>query len=192
MRLLMSTTSPYARKCRIVARELGLPVEEAAVDTLADPPALHAANPLGKIPALLLGDGRAIFDSPVICAYLRAQRPGDALAGEGWDARVTEALADGLLDAALGLRIDLASKSADKTWAGRMTRAIERGLPALGERMTGRFDMGAIAALCVTGYLDFRFHVADWPTLDWRAIPALAALDAAHRTRPSVAGTRPG
>lgn len=195
MRLLMSNTSPYARKCRILARELGLAVEDVAIDTMKDPAELLAANPLGKIPVLLTDEG-AVYDSPVICARLFDMAPGQGLMPAEGAARramqVTEALADGILDAALGLRAELLSRPADPTWTGRMTRAIERGLPALGARLTGGFDFGAVCALSVIHYLDFRFPVAEWPTLDWRRVEALAALDAMFGERASVRETMPG
>ena len=72
MQLFYSPTSPYARKCRVVARERGLmaDIEETLCNPMEDPPELQSKNPLGKIPALILDDGTAIFDSPVIAEYL--------------------------------------------------------------------------------------------------------------------------
>ena len=72
MQLFHSPTSPYARKCRVVARERDLmaDLEEVACNPMEDPAALHASNPLGKVPCLVLDDGMAIFDSPVIAEYL--------------------------------------------------------------------------------------------------------------------------
>src|SRR5690606_23928629 len=72
IQLFYSPTSPYARKCRVVARERGLMADLAEVDCnpTEDPAELHASNPLGKVPCLVLDDGMAIFDSPVIAEYL--------------------------------------------------------------------------------------------------------------------------
>src|SRR3546814_3506529 len=72
MQLFYSPTSPYARKCRVVARERGLmaDLEEVVCNPMEDPAALHASNPLGKVPCLVLDDGVAVFDSPVIAEYL--------------------------------------------------------------------------------------------------------------------------
>ena len=72
MQLLYSPTSPYARKCRVVARERGLipGIEEVDCNPHEDPAELQAKNPLGRVPTLVLDDGRAVFDSPVICDLL--------------------------------------------------------------------------------------------------------------------------
>jgi glutathione S-transferase len=73
MQLFYSATSPYARKVRMVAIETGLnaQITSVAVNVADDNPALFAANPLGKVPALLLDNGEALFDSPVICRYTK-------------------------------------------------------------------------------------------------------------------------
>src|SRR3546814_12983549 len=72
MHLFYSPTSPYARKCRVVARERGLTadLQEIACNPMEDPAALQTKNPLGRVPALVLDDGMAVFDSPVIVEYL--------------------------------------------------------------------------------------------------------------------------
>ena len=72
MQLFYSPTSPYARKCRVVARERGLMsgIEETSCNPYDNPEALQAKNPLTRVPALVLDDGTALFDSPVICEYL--------------------------------------------------------------------------------------------------------------------------
>lgn len=69
MILFNSPTSPYGRATRLVALELGLPVEEEVIDISAAV-FLDSHNPLRQIPTLLPHDGRAIYDSRVICAYL--------------------------------------------------------------------------------------------------------------------------
>lgn len=83
MKLYWAPASPYARKARMVIaeRELGSLVEEIIVPPYDDPPELIAANPLGKVPALLTDDGLTLFDSPVICAYLdvHCQAKGERL-----------------------------------------------------------------------------------------------------------------
>src|SRR5690606_317649 len=82
-------TSPYARKVRIAALEKGLGdrITLHALDPLQDPPELLAANPLAKVPCLLLDDGTVLVDSPVICEYLDSLAPRPALVPAGGDAR---------------------------------------------------------------------------------------------------------
>ena len=79
MRMRINPASPFARKVRIVARETGtidrLQEIETAVSPVTPNADLAAANPLVKIPALVLDDGSTLYDSRVIAEYL------DALAG---------------------------------------------------------------------------------------------------------------
>ena len=194
MKLLASPTSPYARKLRIIAHELGiaLPVEDTA--PMTDPAALLSANPLGKVPALVLDDGSvggsAIIDSPVIAAFLLASVPGQSLlpqSGHGhWQGRTTEALADGVLDAAIILRFNMAQGITRGPWVDRQYRAIERALAVMNTRVGGS-GFGDICIAVACDYLSFRF-----PDLDWRSHnPALVALADRLLATPAFVGTRP-
>lgn len=190
MKLLASFTSPYARKLRILAQELGLalPVEDTA--PMTDPAALLAANPLGKVPALVLDDGSAIIDSPVIAAFLLAQVPGQTLLpADGpshWQARTTEALADGVLDAAIILRFNMAQGITSGPWVDRQYRAIERALAVMNGRVGGS-GFGDICIAVACDYLSFRF-----PDLDWRTHnPALVGLTDRLLATPAFVGTQP-
>lgn len=190
MKLLASPTSPYARKLRIIAHELGLalPVEDTA--PMTDPAALLSANPLGKVPALVLDDGSAIIDSPVIAAWLLAQVPGQTLLpAEGpdhWQARTTEALADGVLDAAIILRFNMAQGITSGPWVDRQYRAIERALAVMNGR-TGGSAFGDICIAVACDYLSFRFADLDWRTHN----PALVALTDRLLATPAFAATVP-
>src|SRR3546814_13763865 len=90
MQLFYSPTSPYARKCRVVARERGLmaDLEEVVCNPMEDPAALHASNPLGKVHCLVLDDGVAVFDSPVIAEYLDGPGNEPALIPAAGPARI--------------------------------------------------------------------------------------------------------
>lgn len=201
MKLIFAPTSPFVRKVMVVARELGL---DGAIETQFNPaspltrdPALVSANPLGKIPALILDDGTALYDSPVICEYLAATAGDTALfppAGPArWAALTQQALADGLLDAAIANRYETVVRPEATRWEG-WTQAqlakvagaldeIERLAPMLGAAPT----IGTIAIGCALGYLDFRYGVLDWRT----GRPAAATWFAAFDERPAMAATRP-
>lgn len=190
MKLLASPTSPYARKLRVIAHELGqaLPVEDTA--PMTDPAALLSANPLGKVPALVLDDGSAIIDSPVIAAFLLASVPGQRLLPQSghdhWQARSTEALADGVLDAAIILRFNMAQGITSGPWVDRQYRAIERALAVMNGRVGGS-GFGDICIAVACDYLGFRF-----PELHWRGHnTALAALTDALLATPAFVATRP-
>ena len=191
MQLFGSLTSPYVRKLRVLAAELGIELPLAEISPMDDGAALLAANPLGKVPALVLDDGKAIVDSPVIAAWLLAQRPGNAFMPAGgnahWAARTTEAIADGILDAAIVLRFNAGQGVTSGMWVDRQYRAIDRGLAALAGRVSDGFGYAEICAVVACEYLDLR-----WPGIDWRGDqPALAALHDRLTARPSLVATRP-
>ena len=185
MKFYFTANSPYARKARIIIKELGLSarVEEIAITLPADED-FRAVNPLGKIPALILDDGSAIFDSPVICEYLDELGQGkfipkSSLFSEAkgkWRALTLQALGDGLADAVVRrnqeMRLEAGKRSADTI--ARQTKAIESSFAAL-ERMAPKFPeeptIGEVAVLSAIGYLDLRV-----PDDGWRnRYPQLAA-----------------
>src|ERR1700749_521778 len=114
MKLYFSPASPVSRKVRVLARELGLKLEEIEVSSRGNMD-FRRINPLGKIPALMLDDGSALFDSPVICEYLNHAGGGKFFPGNNifshhtnrWKALGLAALGDGLADAAVALRYEL-------------------------------------------------------------------------------------
>jgi glutathione S-transferase len=190
MKLLASLTSPYARKLRILGHELKIALELVETTPMADPAALLAANPLGKVPALLLDDGSAIIDSPVIAAFLLASVPGQKLlAGSGhahWQALTTEALADGVLDAAIILRFNMAQGITAGPWVERQHRAIERAMAVLNTRVGGS-GFGDICIVVACDYLTFRFPEMDWRTHN----PALVELTDRLLATPAFMATQP-
>ncbi|MFZ4690809.1 MAG: glutathione S-transferase N-terminal domain-containing protein [Polymorphobacter sp.] len=189
MKLLGSSTSPYVRKLRVIAAELALQLDYAETAALEDPAALLAANPLGKVPALILDDGSALFDSPVIAAYLLTLAPNDLVPAAGmahWQARTTEAIVDGILDAAIVLRFNLEQGVTSGMWVDRQFRAIDRGLAALAGRVGDGTTYAELCAVIVCEYLDLR-----WPAIDWRAHPALKSVHERLAELPSLASSRP-
>jgi glutathione S-transferase len=196
MKLYFAPPSPFARKARTVVLEKGLEgrIELVAVSPLEDPPALLAANPLGKIPALALDDGTSVYDSPVICEYLDSLAPQPPLYVTGTGRFVQQrrlALVDGLLDAAVAVRLE-AMRPPERQhvpWMDRQRRAVTRALGVLESEREALAtpDMVHLAAVIALEYLDFRL-----PELDWRAAhPQLAAWHAQAHERPSLAATRP-
>lgn len=192
--LFFSPTSPYVRKVCIVAAETGIALNliTATANPVDRSPDLVAVNPLGKVPCLRMTDGELLYDSPVICRYL-AQ--GSALypAGDAqWRALRREALADGVLDAALLTRYETFIRPESRQWQGWIDSQLAKISSALQLMERDRPDaeapdIGDIATGCALFYLDFRF-----PQIDWRsAHPGLAAFAEALGTRTSFASTRP-
>ena len=172
MKLYISKTSPYARKCCALILEKGLEGRVDVVETtpLDDPAELHALNPLGKVPALERERGPALMDSPLICEYL------DTLNDENWiptsgESRTLvlrqQALADGLIDLTIGRRIELMREDAQKWdfWVDRWANGIARTLNMLNDER-GQFersvDLGALSVAVALGYLDLRYADLDW------------------------------
>ncbi len=199
MKLRYSTTSPYVRKVSVTALELGLDgrIERVPTNTM-DPKSDHAAdNPLGKVPALITDDGEKLYDSPVICEYLDSLHGGDPLfpaAGAArWRALRLQALADGILDAAILKMLETRRRPEALRWDGwiklqngKIGCALDQ-LEAEAEALAGPLTIGQIAVGCALGYLDFRF--SDEP---WRARhPALAAWYEGFSERPSMRQTEP-
>jgi glutathione S-transferase len=191
--------SPFGRKVRIAISVLRLDdkvkAEPASNQDPADP--IRRQNPLGKVPVLLLDDGRTLFDSPVILEYL------DMLAGGGkiipkeakarFDALRLEALADGILDASILLVYEGRYRPAEKheqKWLDLQAGKVARGLAELEAAPPGLDappNVGQITLACALGYCDFRFHG------DWRKDhPRLVAwLDAFAAQVPAFAATKP-
>lgn len=199
MKLLYSPASPYARKVLVLAHETGqaseIEVVTAATSPVAGAPDVAPHNPLGKVPALILDNGTCLFDSRVICEYLDMRSEGARLFPEGaerWDALTRQALADGILDAALVTRYERVMRPEPLRWdawdAGQIAK-IKAGLDRIEAVVADMpvLDIGTIAIACALGYLDYRF-----PDLSWRdGRPATAAWYAVFEGRPSMTATVP-
>jgi glutathione S-transferase len=198
VKLYTNPASPFARKCRVIAHELDLNLEEINVAAARDDEALRRINPLKKIPILILDDGSALFDSSVICEYLNHVGGGKFFPGMNlfrgvsgrWKALGLEALADGIMEAAVANRYELLRpvESRNTEFIERYMATIRAGLDAL-ERMTFADPptIGEIATGCALGYLDFRY--ADMAWRDSR--PKLAAWFATFSQFPSMVATAP-
>lgn len=204
MKLIHSETSPYARKV-MVFLHLGGKTDEVEIVPGAGTPlqpneATCAVNPLGKLPCLVTDAGAPLYDSRVICRYLDAHfslglyPDGDAL----WPVLTREALADGILDAALLVVYEGRLRPEElrySPWVKGQMSKIHRALGQL-EGEAGRFgagrdgapDAGLVAVGCTLGYLDLRF-----PDMGWReGRPGLAEWFEGFAALPAMQATKPG
>jgi glutathione S-transferase len=191
MRLYYNVTSPYTRKVRIVLHEKGLfdRTEQILVDPWIDPPTLHTAVPVGRVPALVTDDGLVISESTTICDYLDGLPGGAPLIGKDrWPVMARVALAQGIIDASFSIAIEArrpeALRSADIV--ARHKRAILRILASAAVE-ADRFDLGDISLAAALGYLDLRVQDVDWR----KARPDIAGWFAKASERPSMQATRP-
>ena len=192
MKLFVNRPSPYGRKVLVVMHEKGLAdeVELVPVDPWQDPPALHAATPVGKVPALLRRDGTVLTESMTICAYLDAVKPLPALMDrDPWDIMGRVGLARGIIDAAFVTVLERRRPPVHQwgDWIARQAAAIARTVRVIDRPADGRFDLGDISLACAFGYLDFRLPESDWRT----ARPDLAAWFDAVSGRPSMQASTP-
>ena len=195
MKLYSNPASPFARKCLVIAHELGLKLEVIPTRPFEDPE-FRRINPLGKIPALLLDDGSVLIDSPVICEYLNHTGGGKFFPGMNiwkantgrWKALGLQALGDGIADAAVAHVVEGRQDPVNEKQRARHMAAVNAGLDAL-ERTTFAQDptIGEIAVACAIGYVEFRI-----PGLDWKASrPRLAAWYARFCEYPAMKATAP-
>lgn len=192
MKLIHSPTSPYSRKCRILILEKCLEVEEIATVPFDDEDVLHSANPLGKVPALVVGE-TAIYDSPVICEYLDSlEKPWLATGEESWRQKTLHALGDGLIDAVLAFRMERIRPQEQwwDFWAMRQENATVRALQHLEsivDELGKPWEFGNLGIACGLSYVDFRAADMQWrdhmPKLaKW--LEAFEKLDSWTKTAP--------
>lgn len=200
MTLFGSTASPYTRKVRVVLAEKRIDCELELVDVNAPDNPVIARNPLSKIPTLLLDDGTSLFDSRVIVEFLDSVSPLNRLIPsnnrEKIEVKRWEALADGVLDAAVAVVLERRrpAKQRSEPTIKRQMGKIERGLAVMSRDLgdkpwcTGNaLTLADIACGVALGYLDFRHG-----PFDWRVLHAnLAKLAAKLAERPSFADTVP-
>lgn len=196
MLLRSAPPSPFGRKVKIAAQILGLSdqIEVVTSDTNNPDDMLRQNNPLGKIPCLVLADATNIYDSRVIVEYLDHIATTAKIIPAEFPARLKaltlQALADGLMDAALAIVYEArwrAEAMRDPKWMAHHQGKIDRVLAVLeAQPPAGPITIGHIATACALGYLDLRMAGA------WRkAHPALVAwLDDFAARVPSFAKTK--
>jgi glutathione S-transferase len=178
MKLIGAITSPYVRKVRIVMAEKKLDYQFVLEDVWAND-AIVASNPLGKVPCLIMEGGEAVFDSRVIVEYVDNLSPvGKLIPSSGRERaeiRTWEALADGLMDAAILARLEQTwggrrDGERSQAWIDRQMGKIDAALAAMAKGLGDKpfcsgvhFSLADVAVGCALGYLDFRF-----PQIDWR------------------------
>jgi len=198
MKLIVSPTSPYSRKVRVVARECGIEVEEIMLIPWDSPEQLLARNPLSKVPVLERDDGSMLYDSHVICEYLDHVAGTALVPREGearWQVLRWHALAQGMVDACVArfLEARRPQQSRSDDWIQRQEAAITRSLKVAekdvrtGAGLVGdAFSLADIALGVALGYIDFRYFTG------WRDDhPQLAGWVGAVSNRPSFLATVP-
>ena len=203
MKIIGAVTSPYVRKVRVVMAEKKLDYQFVPENVWSSDSQIQQSNPLGKVPCLVMEGGEAVFDSRVIVEYLDTLSPvGKLLPASGREraeVKTWEALADGLLDAAILARLEAtwpgrSAAERSQAWIDRQMGKIDASLKAMSIGLAERpfcsgihLSLSDIAVGCALGYLDFRF-----PQIDWRAAHSnLHKLQDKLMLRQSFIDTRP-
>ena len=203
LKLIGSLASPYVRKVRIVLAEKKLDYQFVTEDVWAAGTTIGEVTPLGKVPALVLEGGEAVFDSRVIVEYLDTLSPVGKLipqpGRERAEVKTWEALADGVVDAAILARLEAtwahrAEGERSRAWIDRQLGKVHAGIGAMARGLGDKpycsaihLSLSDIAVGCALGWLEFRF-----PDIGWRAEHAnLARLADKLALRPSFADTAP-
>lgn len=203
MKLLGSTSSPYVRKVRVVMAEKKLDYAFVTEDVWSADTSISESNPLGKVPCLIMEGAEALFDSRVIVEYLDTLSPVGKLipqvGRERAEIKTWEALADGLMDAAILARLEATWSGRTKAqrsqvWIDRQLGKVTSTVRAMSNGLADKpfcggihFSLADVAVGCALGYLDFRF-----PHIDWRSeYPNLVRLHDKLMQRVSFADTAP-
>jgi len=203
MKLIGSNTSPYVRKVRVVMAEKKLDYDYVLEDVWAATTTIGQTNPLGKVPCLIMEGGEVISDSRVIVEYFDTLSPVGklipTLGRERAEVKTWEALADGVLDAAILARLEATwagrnDSERSQAWIDRQLGKIDAALKAMSKGLGDKafcvgihLSLADIAVGVALGYLDFRF-----PQINWRADhPNLLKLHDKLMQRPSFADTKP-
>ena len=186
MKLIGSLASPYVRKVRVVMAEKKLDYEFVQENVWAPDSTIQASNPLGKIPCLIMEDGGAMFDSRVIVEYLDTLTPvGKLIPAHGREraeVKCWEALADGVTDAAVLIRLERTQRVESlqsPLWIDRQMGKVHAGIKAMSAGLAdtafcagNQYTLADVSVGCTLGWLGFRF-----PEINWRGdYPNLAKL----------------
>lgn len=176
MKLYYSKTSPFARKALVTAIELGLDnqITLEVAHPLRNAEVVSEANPLGKVPCLIMENGELVVNSPVICQRLIRMAPGkqsllSSAASTVEDVERIHALADGIMDSAVALVMESLRPTEQQSpmWKGRWQQAVLKSIAYIESHEMSRLQhatltLGHIALACALGYLDFRLPAMPW------------------------------
>jgi len=203
MKLIGSSSSPYVRKVRITMAEKKLDYQYVTDNVWSAEARISDSNPLGKVPCLVMEGAEALFDSRVIVEYLDTLSPVGKLippnGRERAEVKTWEALADGVLDAAILARLEAnwdgrSQEQRSQEWIDRQLAKVHASVKAMARGLADKpycagihLSLADIAVGCALGYLDFRF-----PQIAWRSDhPNLARLQDKLMLRASFADTVP-
>lgn len=195
MKLFYTKRSPYARKVRVVALEKNLKLDLVEEDLTKKSNQLWDTNPVGKIPALVLDNGKTLIDSPVLCEYLDSLNSSPILIPRQGEERYqvlnTAAIADGLMDVTVARYMETVRhpKDFNEGFIRQQEETVRRCLSYFEQHIgtLKTLSLAPIAVASAIGYINFRL-----PQLNpAEQFPGLAGWYAEFNRRPSMAATQP-
>ncbi len=200
MKLYYSETSPFARKVRVLAHEIGIAsqIEIITINPWDTTSGLAQFNPLNQVPTLITDDNLALYDSTVICEYLDNLHNGEKRIPVDFNERLAmqklQALANGMMNAAILQVMEVLRRPVElrwKDWIELHRTMRNNGLQELESTINQwsatPFNLGQITVACCLGYFDFRLAAEEWRT----AYPQLANWYAEIAQRPAMQATQP-
>lgn len=197
MKLYYSTASPYARTAQVTLREIGLTPQEHEKEThpFNNDDDFIAANPLGKVPCLMLDNGESLYDSEVICQYLDDTYNQGILwqpVNNNWQLRKLYSQVSGLIDVSVALRQEKMREEEglkSEFWWSRFNLALERGVADFASsihQLPTSFSLLHINTVCLLDYLSFRH-----PEINWQQYKSLSECYRLYAMRTSFTETMP-
>src|ERR1700748_430224 len=195
MKLTLSPASPFARKVRIAAIELGL-IDKIELTPATVAPGIaneeyQRITPLKKLPVLILNNGDVILDSYVIVEYLNEIAGGSLIPDYGptrWKVKTDHAILQGMLDAMLLCRYEKMVRPQGLQWQAWSDDHWNRAWTGMArfeareDVLNGPLTIAQIGLVCVLGYADFRFADCGWR----KAYPKLDKFHQKMLERPSI------
>lgn len=203
MKLYASPASSYSRKIRVMLIEKNV-VHEVEMVSLFEPNDLKQVNPIGKVPALRLDDGRVLINSPLIADYVDGRFPQPRFIPDDPQLRLEvrrwEAFADGTMDAAAASLYEMRfhdEQKRSRDWLGRQRGKLDSGFAALEGMLGGRrwcvgeaISLADIAIACHIGFILLRrpeyFPQDQYPNLT-RLWKNMETRDSMKKTAPPSA-----
>ena len=193
LRIFGTQTSPYVRRVRVLALELSIEHELVDITSEEGQASLRALNPLWKVPSAEL-DGRAMFDSRVICDHLVTRF------GEDRIERVTQipehntiTVIDGALDSLINAfylgrdGVSAEQSSYISKQQARARAAMDWLEPVVADNWQPREDIGLAEIALATTAAWMRFR-ATYPVDEH---PAIVKVLEHCEARPSFVATQP-
>lgn len=191
MKLYISPTSPFVRKVRLYAIQLGLMDDIEQINTVVSPDKINeeyrAVNPLIQVPALITSEGILISDSTAICDHLARLANVDMFPVTGTQrdqSMQVHTLINGATEAIVQSVYETLKRPPEFVWQQQITSRTAKAMSAmeiLAQGPAGLFDIGETLSLNQCAMITLIDYLAlRRPELDLSGFAQL--IEFAHKT----------